>query len=99
MYSKPRGPLLFARLGAPGGGGNPPQEFLGREQGLGGSTRPSHRYLWANLMRRVIGLDVLRCALCRSQRRLISLIAQKEVIVRILTHLNLETDPPVLPRN
>ena len=45
-------------------------------------------------MRRVFGLDVLRCGVCRSQRRLISLITQKEVIVRILAHLELETDPP-----
>lgn len=68
------------------------------EQGLGASTRPPHRYLWAELMRRVFGLDVLRCPECRSQRRLISLITQRDVIIRILAHLELETDPaPIQP--
>ena len=60
----------------------------------GPSPRPPHRYLWAELMRRVFGLDVLRCGVCHSQRRLISVITQRAVIVAILAHLELETDPP-----
>ena len=35
-------------------------------------------------MRRVLGLDVMRCGVCHSQRRLISVIIQREVIVPIL---------------
>ena len=57
-------------------------------------ARPAHRYLWSELMRRVFGLDVLRCAHCRSRRRLVSLITERSVIVRSLAHLGLETDPP-----
>jgi hypothetical protein len=65
-----------------------------REQGPGGSTRPRHRYLWAELMRRVFGVDVLRCGVCHSLRRLIAVITQRHVIVKILAHVGLETDPP-----
>ena len=60
----------------------------------GASTRPARRYLWSELMRRVFGADVLRCGHCRSRRRLVSLITERSVIVRILAHLGLETDPP-----
>ena len=62
------------------------------------SRRPPHRYLWAELMRRVFGLDVLRCTVCGKQRRLIALITQQSVIVRILSHLKLDVHPPpILP--
>jgi hypothetical protein len=57
-------------------------------------VRAPHRYLWAELMRRVFGLDVLRCEVCGAKRRLVSLIMERSVIVRILAHLGLETDPP-----
>ena len=58
------------------------------------APRPPHRYLWAELMRRVFGIDVLQCQVCRSKRRLVALITERSVIVRILAHLRLETDPP-----
>ncbi len=58
------------------------------------SSRPAHRYLWAELMRRVFGLDVLRCEVCGAHRRLVSLLMERAVIVKILSHLGLETDPP-----
>jgi hypothetical protein len=45
-------------------------------------------------MRRVFGLDVLRCRKCRTHRRLVALITERAVIVAILAHLGLETDPP-----
>ena len=56
--------------------------------------RPPHRYLWAELMRRVFGLDVLLCRKCRTHRRLIALITERPVIVAILAHLGLDADPP-----
>ena len=67
---------------------------LEREPGV--SPRPPHRYLWAELMRRVFGLDVLRCRVCRTHRRLVALITERTVIVAILAHLGLETDPPAI---
>ncbi len=64
------------------------------EQGPSGSTRPRHRYLWPELMRRVFDVTVLRCGVCHSLRRLIAVITQRHVIVKILAHLELETEPP-----
>ena len=58
------------------------------------ARRPAHRYLWAELMRRVFGFDVLRCEVCRAKRRLVALIMERSAIVRILDHLGLATDPP-----
>ncbi|MFT5286131.1 MAG: hypothetical protein ACI8TQ_002299 [Planctomycetota bacterium] len=58
--------------------------------------RPHHRYLMAQLMRRVFGLEVLRCPVCRRQRILMSVIFNRTVIVRILSHLGLENDPPTI---
>ncbi len=56
--------------------------------------RPPHRYLWPELMRRVFGFEVLRCKVCRSKRRLISMITERSTIIRILAHLGLDIDPP-----
>ena len=68
------------------------------EATAGAPTRPAHRYLWSELMRRVFGIDVLCCKHCRSRRRLVSLITERSVILRILAHLGLDTDPlPIQP--
>ena len=49
-------------------------------------------------MRRVFGLDVLRCIVCGKRWRLIALITRQSVIVRILSHLKLDAHPPpILP--
>ncbi len=45
-------------------------------------------------MCRVFDVDVLRCGVCRSLRCLIAVITQRHVIVKILAHQGLETDPP-----
>ena len=58
--------------------------------------RAQHRYLMAQLMRRVFGLEVLRCPVCRRPRILMSVILDHSVIVRILSHLGLECDPPTI---
>ena len=58
------------------------------------SRRPPHKYTWPELMRRVFGFEVLRCPACKGRRRLVSMIMQRSVIVRILAHLGLATDPP-----
>jgi len=58
------------------------------------SKRPPHRYLWHQLLKRVFGWEVLYCPVCRSRRRLISVILDRTVIVRILSHLGFECDPP-----
>jgi len=58
------------------------------------SRRPAHRYLWPELMRRVFGFEVLQCDVCRARIRLVSMIMARSVIIRILDHLGLESDPP-----
>jgi len=47
-------------------------------------------------MRRVLGLDVLKCDRCGSRRRLIAVIDQhqREVIVKLLEHLGLPSAAP-----
>lgn len=51
--------------------------------------------LWADLMRRTFGFDVLACPRCGGRLRLIALIDQAAVIERILGHLGLPTEVPV----
>ncbi len=60
------------------------------------SKRPQHRYLMAELMRRVFGLEVLRCSVCRRKRSLMSVILNRTVIVRVLSHLGFDSDPPTI---
>lgn len=64
-------------------------------------------YLWADLMRRTFGFDVLECPRCGGRLRLLALIEQASTVERILRHLGLPTDrseprpartpPPRLP--
>jgi hypothetical protein len=59
------------------------------------AERPHRRgYLWADLMRRTFGLDVLACPACGGHLRLIALIENARVLERILRHLGLPTDRP-----
>ena len=51
--------------------------------------------MWAALMQRSFGFDVLACPRCNGRLRLIALIEQPAVVRRILGHLGLPTDIPV----
>ena len=64
-----------------------------------GAKRRAHGQLWADLMQRTVGLDVLACPRCGGRLRLIALIERAAVIDRILRHLGLPTaiPAPVLP--
>jgi len=42
----------------------------------------------------MLAVDVLSCPVCGSRRRWISAITEREVIERILSHLDLNTDLP-----
>ena len=50
--------------------------------------------LWADLMRRTFGFDVLACPRCGGLLRLVALIEQAAVIERILRHLDLPAEIP-----
>ena len=58
----------------------------------------SPRSTWAQLLQRVFAIDVLRCPHCGARRRLIALIADGVVVRKILDHLGLPTEPPLLAR-
>jgi hypothetical protein len=65
------------------------------------ADRPSN-LLWADLMRRSFGFDVLACATCGGRLQLVALIQDPRVIERILRHLDLPTEiaqlrPPRAP--
>jgi hypothetical protein len=56
---------------------------------------------WADLLRRVFEIDVLRCAHCGGQLRFVAAIDDPEVVRRILDHLGLPTSiaPPLPARS
>ena len=51
--------------------------------------------LWADLMRRTFGFDVLACPRCDGRLRLIAVIDHTPVIQKILRHLGLPSEIPV----
>ena len=55
---------------------------------------PRTNWLWAQLMQRSFGFDVLACPRCGDRLELIALIEDPKVIGRILSHLGLPTEVP-----
>jgi len=65
---------------------------------LGGGVQPVAATIdWASLLRRTYLEDVLACP-CGGRRRIIADIEERDVIVAILGHLGLPTEPPSLAR-
>ena len=62
--------------------------------GTGAGPRRPGALLWADLMRRTFGFDVLACPRCGGRMRLVALIEQAGVVQRILRHLGLPTEIP-----
>ena len=58
------------------------------------TDRPKTNWLWAELMQRSFGFDVLACPRCGGRLELIALIENPSVIRRILSHLGLPTEVP-----
>ena len=56
----------------------------------------SRRSTWAELLQRVFSIDVLHCNHCGGRRKLIALITDGVVVRKILDHLGLPTEPPIL---
>ena len=61
----------------------------------GAKRRRARGRLWADLMRRTFGFDVLACPRCHGRLRLIALIDHTPVIQQILRHLRLPSEVPV----
>lgn len=61
------------------------------------APKPKRRpALWAELLRRTFGLDVLHCPLCGGRRELIAQIAVPHIAQRILDAMGVPSDSPVL---
>lgn len=58
------------------------------------SPNPRRNYLWAELMQRTVGVDVLACPHCGDRLVLTALIEDPRVIRRILAHLGVPTEVP-----
>ena len=54
------------------------------------------RYSWAQLMRRVFEVDVLTCQHCGGRRKLLDATTEPGAIRRVLEHLGLPSDVPVV---
>jgi hypothetical protein len=53
-------------------------------------------WAWADLMRRIFSIDVLACAGCGGRLRFIATIEDPATVTKILAHLGLPTERPVL---
>jgi hypothetical protein len=60
------------------------------------SEEKRRRYTFAELMRRVFDVEVLRCPHCQGKRELVAMITEVPVIRAILECLKLPADPPVM---
>ena len=58
----------------------------------------TRRLTWAELLQRVFAIDVLECPHCGARRKLIALISDGVVVRKILDHLGLPSEPPILAR-
>ncbi len=58
--------------------------------------RPARAKRWAELLARVFGLDMLKCADCGGPLKIVSAILEPNAIKNILTHLRLPDKPPDL---
>ena len=69
------------------------------EQPGGERLGPRYRVPWAELLRKVFSLDVLRSPQCGGRMELIAFIAEAGVAKRILDHLGLPSTGPPLVRS
>jgi len=63
-----------------------------------GGPRAATRQNWATLLRRVFRRDALVCPSCQGPRRILAAVTEREPIDKILTHLGLSTDVPVVEK-
>ncbi len=55
-----------------------------------------HYYTWAELLKRVFLIDALICDHCQSVRKIVATIAEPFTVRRILDHLGLPAEPPIV---
>ena len=54
------------------------------------------RISWAKLLNRVFKIDVTQCQFCRSEVKVLAAVLERKSISKILNHLGLPADPPVI---
>ena len=94
---------VVPREAAPTGEGEPRTEDTTGQGGDGevdantpdADRRRARGRLWADLMRRTFGFDVLACPRCDGRLRLIAVIDHTPAIQKILRHLGLPSEIPV----
>jgi hypothetical protein len=59
-------------------------------------TKTESRMSWAKLLNRVFKVDITECQFCRGEVKVVAAIIEKTVVERILRHLGLPAEPPVI---
>jgi hypothetical protein len=72
-----------------------PTEDLEEQDGMNEPSR-RRRAPWAQLLKRVLGVDPLKCPRCSATMVIIAFITDPQVLRKILKHLGLPTRPPPL---
>ena len=99
LYYGALAPRAAWRAGVVAAAGSEWSETAARVEAVGdedtdSAGRRRRGYLWAELMRRTFGIDVLTCPHCGGRLRLLALIEHTSIVERILRHLGLPTDRP-----
>ncbi len=84
--------VQFGTTDGPGSAAEP--DVADNAHPVAADRHPRGNYLWADLMRRSMGVDVPGCPRCGGRLRLIALIDDPAVIQRVLHHLGLSTAVP-----
>ena len=90
----PRAPWRAAVVASAGSQWSAAPAEVVAEGSAGSASRRAEGYLWAELMRRTFGMDVLECPRCGGRLGLMALIEHTQIVDRILRHLGLPTDRP-----
>lgn len=51
---------------------------------------------WAKLLNRVFNVDITQCQFCLGEVKVVAAILERSAIEKILNHLDLPTEPPVI---
>ena len=96
-----RAAVVAREVARPGDGTSRTEDLGGQDSQGAVDARPpdadprrARGRLWADLMRRTFGFDVLACPRCGERLRLIALIDQTSIIQRILRHLGRLSEIP-----
>ncbi len=80
----------------PTGGGDESSIAVAEASSHPTATASGYRLRWAQLLARVFGHQVLICPSCGHARTIIAAITERDVAAKLLVHLGLPTDVPVL---